>query len=229
MKPSSRCLLLGLLLSACGAREEGVRLHLHLVHGPARGAQVDGTSRHFTTPQGERITLTRAHVALHSVELLPCQGPASVTAFHTASSPLKLGTPHVDGLERPDGAPLALGTLRPPPGTYCRVRLVLAPADEDAVGAPAGGAMLGKTLRLEGEVTPAEGSPPRPFLLESTGVSPTELSLDRLSFSSEELEKHLVLSLAYDRWMEGVPWGSQEASTQVLTQVSASIQLQPGP
>jgi hypothetical protein len=229
MKPSARWLLLSLLLSACGAREEGLRLHLTLIHGPARAVEVDGTLRHFTNPQGERITLTRAHVTLHSVELFPCQEQGSVTALHTASSPLKLGTPHVDGLERPDGEPLELGTLRPPPGTYCRMRLVFAPADADAVGAPAGGGMVGRTLRLEGEVTPADGSPARAFLLESTGLSTAERPLDRLTFSSEELEKHLVLTLPYDRWLENVPWNALEAPERVLTQVSASVQLQPGP
>jgi hypothetical protein len=230
MKPSLRGLLLSsLFLSACGAREEGMRLHLQLVHAPARGAEVDGPTRGFTTPRGEHITLTRAHVTLHSLELFPCQEAGSVTAWHTASSPLKLGTPHVDGLERPDGAPLELGTLRPPPGTYCRMRLVFAPADADAVGAPAGGDMLGRTLRLEGDVTPAEGGPARPFLLQSTGTSTAERALDRLSLSEEEREKHLVLSLPYDRWLEDVPWDSQEAAAQVLTQVSTSVQLQPEP
>jgi hypothetical protein len=136
-----------------------------------------------------------------------------------------LGTPHVSSLELPDGAPLELGTLRPPPGRYCRVHLVFGPADEDAEGLPTDEAMDGRTFLLEGEVTLANGEGSRPFRLESSGIANAELSLEGLSLSAEAMESEQWITLAYDRWLDGVSALDPEASAQVLSNIASSTTL----
>ncbi len=225
-------------LAGCGSREEGVRLHLWLAHLPAQEAQVEGPTRHFTNDLGEHITLSRAHVTLSSVEIFPCAtgsawrwlrhlSPVGTAHAHSESNPQRLGVPHVSGLERPDGEALALGTLRPPPGSICRARLTFAPADADAEGLSAAADMEDKTLRLEGSFSPAEGGPSQPFLLESSGVFNVELSVEALTLSADTREADLVIHLAYDRWLDGASPSAPEASAQALRNVGQSAVIAP--
>ncbi len=236
MKPAALLSMLLMLLASCGAREEGIRLHLGLALQPTGTVQAEGGSRGFTNDRGERIRLTRAHVTLNSVEIFPCPeagawrwlrelSPIGTAYAHSASSPRQLGTPHVSSLEPPDGEALELGTLRPPPGRYCRVHLVFGPADEDAVDLPADGAMEGRTLLLEGEVLDASGETSRPFRLESSGIANAELSLEGLTLSAEELESEQMISLAYDHWLDGVSPLDGDAAARVLSNVARSTTI----
>jgi hypothetical protein len=227
-----------LCLAACGSREEGTRLHLalaHLAQGPAQAAD---TARHFTNDQGDFITLTRAYVTLVSVEISPCPEPTALrwlrelspigTAYaHTESSPLRLGTPHVSSLEQPDGERLPLGTLRPPPGRYCRAHLIFAPADADAERLPSDGSMENRTLLLEGEVLLAGEQTARAFRLESSGIVNAELPLAELTLSAEELESQQLITLAYDRWLDGLSPLATDAAAQALRNVARSASVTP--
>ncbi|HVG56914.1 MAG TPA: hypothetical protein VNA24_00050 [Hyalangium sp.] len=235
-------LLLILLLAptGCGWREEGLRLRLSLAHHAARGAQIEGASRHFTTHAGDRVTLSRAYLTLSSVELIPCQAssswrwlrqlsPVGTAHAHSESSPRRLGTPHVSSLARSDGEALALGTLYPPPAAYCRARLIFGPADADAEGEPLPVGMVGKTLLLEGSLSPATGGAVQPFTLESSAVINAELPLDALRLSEEFPESHLLITLAYDRWLDGLSFQSPDAATQALRNAAASATMAPLP
>jgi hypothetical protein len=233
-------LVLLLALTGCGWREEGLRLQLSLAHHAARGAQVEGASRHFTTEAGDRVTLSRAYLTLSSVELIPCQAssawrwlrqlsPVGTAQAHSESSPKRLGTPHVSSLARSDGEALELGTLYPPPAAYCRARLVFGPADADAQGEPLPVGMVGKTLLLEGSLVSATGGPVQPFTLESSGVVNAELPLEALRLSEESPEAHLLITLAYDHWLEGLSCLTPEAAAQALRNVAASATIAPSP
>lgn len=230
-------------LAACGEREEGLRFTLGLSHAPtsSRSVAVEGSVRTFTTVEGEHVTLTRGFVTLGSVELKPCEegaawrllralSPIGTAHAHSAGSPRRLGTPHVTSLEQPDGAVLDLGTLRPPPGRYCRARLGFEPADADAEGLPSpdtGVDMVGRTLWLDGTVAPASGGEPRPFHLESSNLASVEVVLDGVSLSEASPLAERVLSLAYDTWLDGVELGSPDASSAVLDSVARSVAMSP--
>jgi len=233
-------LVLLLALTGCGWREEGLRLRLSLAHHAARGAQVEGASRHFTTQAGDRVTLSRAYLTLSSVELIPCQAsnawrwlrqlsPVGTAHAHSESSPRRLGTPHVSSLARSDGEALALGTLYPPPAAYCRARLVFGPADADAEGEPLSVGMVGKTLLLEGSLSAATGGAVQPFTLESSAVLNAELPLEALHLSEEFPESHLLITLAYDRWLDGLSLHSPEAASQALRNAATSATIAPSP
>jgi len=236
MKTPARLLLL-LTLGACGTREEGTRFHLGLDFRPAREARAEGTARQFVNDRGDSITLTRARVTLSSVELFPCPtsgawkwlrmlSPVGTAYAHSASSPQRLGTPHVNGLELADGEPVTLGTLHPAPGRYCRAHLVFAPADADAEGLGLHGDMEGRTLMLEGEWTPAAGGAPRRFHVESAGLFNADVALDGVVLSEESLEASRTLHLTYDQWLDGVDLASPEASEQVLRNVARAVTIE---
>jgi len=227
-------------LTGCGWREEGLRLHLGLAHHAERGARSEGGVRHFTTTRGEIITLSRAYLAVSSVELFPCPAPSTwrwlkhlspvgMAHAHSELNPRRLGTPHVSSLERPDGEPLELGTLRPPPDDYCHARLVFGPADEDAEGAPLEGGLVGKTLLLEGTYSASAGEPVQPFVLESSAVVTVYVPLGALRLSEQFPESRQLITLAYDNWLEGLVPPEPRASTQALRNAAASATLAPSP
>ncbi len=227
-------LLLTALGAACGMREEGIRFHLALDFRPARETRAEGTARQFLNDRGDRITLTRARVTLSSVEIHPCAtsgawrwlralSPVGTAHAHSEGTPRRLGIPHINGLELADGEPVALGTLRPPPGRYCRAHLVFAPADADAEGLARHGDMEGRTLMLEGEWIPAGGGAPRRFHVESDGVFNAEVSLDGVDLSEDTLEAGRTLHLTYDRLLDGVDLAAPDVSEQVLRNVARAV------
>jgi hypothetical protein len=238
MKTTARALLGLLLVCACGSREAGTQLHLTLDFRPARSARTEGATRQFLNDRGDAIRLTQARVTLSSVEIAACQtsaawrwlralSPVGTAHAHSASNPQRLGTPHVSGLERADGEALALGTLEPPPGRYCRAHLVFAPADEDAEGLARYADMEGRTVVLEGEWTPATGGAPRAFRVESTGVFNADVALDAVALTPESLEAVRTVHLAYDQWLDGVDLAAPDASDRVLRNVARAVTLGP--
>jgi hypothetical protein len=227
-------------LTGCGWREEGMRLTLGLAHHAERGVRIESGSRAFTTDRGELITLSRAYLTVSSVELIPCPAPSAWrwlrqlspvgTAYaHSEPNPRRLGTPHVISLERADGEPLELGTVRPPPATYCRALVVFAPADADAEGELPRGGMTGKTLLLEGTAAAAAGEPARPFFLESNASATVELPLEALRLSEESPESRQLMTLAYDRWLDGLSPLEPGAASQALRNAATSATLAPSP
>jgi hypothetical protein len=89
--------------------------------------------------------------------------------------------------------------------------------------------MEGKTLLLEGTFVPATGGPAQPFTLESSAVAHAELPLEALTLSEEALESHQLITLAYDRWLDGLSPLAADASTQALRNVAASAAMAPSP
>ncbi|MFY0576628.1 hypothetical protein ACN28S_21875 [Cystobacter fuscus] len=113
------------------------------------------------------------------------------------------------GLGPVDGEALALGTLRPPPDSYCRVHLVFAPADADAEGLGEHPDMEGKTLVLEERIA-ADGGPPCP----STWRRATS-STPRCPWRAHPVARvpggEPYPAPAYDRWLDGVSSVAGEA------------------
>jgi hypothetical protein len=233
-----------LCLAACGGGErvEGLTLELGLTTTRARPAGGVQDARSLVTDEGARATLSGALVTLGSVELFACEergwlhrlqglSPVGTAWAHSASSPRRLGTPHVVGLAGADGAVTALGTLRPPPGRYCRARLTFEPADSDARGLTAAAEgpesvdMLGRSLHVRGALL--SGEAPSPFRVESRGRASVDVALDGLTLSEEAPRAALVFALAWDTWLDGM--GPQESPDEVdlLGNVARSASLQP--
>lgn len=71
---------------------------------------------------------------------------------HVPESATRLGTPTVEDLLSEPARARILGEVAPPAGEYCKIRLVLAGADEDVVNLSAVDTtrLLGKSVRLRG-------------------------------------------------------------------------------
>ncbi|WP_164019932.1 hypothetical protein [Pyxidicoccus trucidator] len=234
-----------LCLAACagGERVEGLELTLGLTTVRARPAVEAAGPRTLVNDQGTRASLTRALFTLGSVELMPCEeagwrrllrglSPVSTAWAHSVSSPRRLGTPHVVGLEREDGEVTALGTLRPPPGRYCRARLTFQPADADAEGLSAASAgpepmdMVGRSLHLRGTLSLPDSGESQPFDVSVGGQTSVDVVLDGLTLSEEQPKAALVFTLAWDVWLDGVSHLTPPARVDLLGNVARSASHQ---
>ena len=240
MKPTVLGAAALLCLTACGGgdRVEGMELTLGVTTTRARPT-VETDPRTFVNAKGTRASFTRALVALGSVELLPCEetgwrrllrglSPVSTAWAHSASSPRRLGTPHVLGLDGADGDVTELGVLRPPPGRYCRARLTFEPADADAQGltsasqGPEPVDMVGRSLHVRGTLSPADGGEAQSFDTSSTGHTSVDVVLDGLTLSEAQPRAALVFTLAWDTWLDGVSPEAPPARVDLLGNVARS-------
>lgn len=211
-------------LGGCSASsKEGVTV---TVEAAAPGA------RAFATSAGVHVVLTRALLNLGSVEIFACPTTRWLdfarlreAHAHVVGSPTLLGTPLVESLLAEDGARTKMGELHPPPGSYCRIKQTVLAADADAPGSPPDGAMLGKSLLLEGTYAPA-GEEPRPFRLMSTASFDVETMVDAVALAVDgRRSATIVLSLTASAWFDGVDFAADpaDAATRVLENVRAAL------
>ncbi|WP_241758942.1 hypothetical protein [Pyxidicoccus parkwayensis] len=232
-----------LSLAACGGGErvEGMELSLGVTTARARPGVEAGGPRTLVNAQGTRAAFSRALVTLGSVELLPCEeagwlrllrelSPVSTAWAHSSSSPRRLGTPHVIGLDGADGDVTELGVLHPPPGRYCRARLTFEPADEDAQGLDSAVDsaepmdMVGSSLHVRGTLSPADGEA-RTFDATSAGHSSVDVLLDSLTLSEEQPRATLIFTLAWDTWLDGVSAQEPPSRVDLLGNVARSASV----
>jgi len=201
-------LLLVSFLLACSREEGGIRLRLDLAQGTeGKGAVV--------TPSGKRVTLRRGFVVIQSVEIFSCAAqtrwwqrltPISTAHAHGVETPTRFAVPQVESLLRPAGEMRVLGELAPPPGSYCRVRVVFGPADADAEGLPneAGVDLVGKSFWVEGEGTAPGAVEATPLSLTGDGVSGAEVSFLPVTLSREIPEGLLTLRFDAAKWLDAL-------------------------
>jgi hypothetical protein len=130
--------------------------------------QPSATPAAVRTDLGYRVRLERAMIAVGRVELIRCDNfvldlwklvTASTARAHEFSSPTSLGVPLVIDLMESAGVPLFAGTLRPPPGRYCGIRVIGMPADQDAEGLTEENLdMMQNSVVIAGRVEDEEGA-----------------------------------------------------------------------
>lgn len=171
---------------------------------------VSAPSVEFTTDRGYQVKLTRAEVSIQGAELRGCAGarrPArrggGVAWAHSTATATSLGVSRVVSLLEATAAPVALGTLAPPPGAYCALRLALAPADGDADGLP-DEAMVGVTLRMEGTYRAAGSTQESPLRGTTAGKVSADGALT-LTLSADGVERATVTAeLGRGAWLDGL-------------------------
>lgn len=161
--------------SACGARDEGISVEVTLT----------------VVPLGSAGAFETATLAVEQLELSPCQtvrwwqrlNPISSAWAHGTEqhdSPLVLAQPTL--LDLTSGEPQPLGTLHPPPGTYCALQVQFAPSTVDAHS-------QGTTLLLEGAWS---GAPLRQL---STRKLKLSVPLDHETLDGARLASPVALGL----------------------------------
>lgn len=175
-------------------------------------ALAQSTPAELGADDGRAIALTHGSLALGSIELVSCDGftpseshghSTGLELQHTEGSPTLLGSSAILPLEA-QGAGASLGTVQPPPGTYCAVRQHFFAADDDAEGLTDEGD-VGATLVATGTVGGA------PFTLRTAATLDVEVTLEpSLDLSLTGL-RTATLELTMDptaNWLAGVTFAA---------------------
>jgi len=208
----------------------------------ADGIELDVAYRPEATPAAVRtnmdyrVRLDRALIAVGQVELIECDNfvldlwklvaPARARA-HEFSSPTSLGVPLVIDLMESAGTPLFAGTLRPPPGRYCGIRVVGMPADEDAEGLTKENLdMMEHSVLIAGQVEDTATGDETPLLARIGEVLDCEVLFDRpLVFDSPILES-VTIEIDHTKWFDGIDFALQDSSAvhrQITENVRSSL------
>jgi hypothetical protein len=134
-----------------------------------------------------------------------------------------LGVPLVIDLMESAGVPLFAGTLRPPPGRYCGIRVIGMPADQDAQGLTDENLdMMENSVLIAGPVEDAEGNDQFALLARISEILPCEMTFDRpLVFDSPILES-VAIQIDHTKWFDGIDFALQD-STAVQQEIAENI------
>jgi len=176
--------------------------------------QAPATPQAVQTDMGYRVKLDRALIALGRVELLKCDNfarqlwglfaPGRARA-HEESTPTSIGAPMIIDLMESSGRLLFAGTLRPPPGRYCGIRVVVAPADADAIGStPERAEMLENSVVVEGVVEGSETGDEIPLGARITELIPWDLRFDEPLVFDTPRSVSISVQIDHLGWFDGI-------------------------
>ena len=198
------------LLPQCVTRTQGIEVDV--AYRPA------ATPAALQTGTGYRVRLERALIVFGEVELMRCDnfaralwnflGPQKARA-HAPTTPTRLGAPLVIDLMESSGVPVFAGTLRPPPGRYCGLRAVGAPAGRDAMGS-SDPDMLETTLLLQGRLEQGNGIDMGPIDLRIGDRLEWELSFGEPLLLDEARSIAVAVVLDQTAWLDGVDFAPQD-------------------
>lgn len=184
------------------------------------GIEVDVAYQTPVTPQalqtdmGYRVKLERALIAVGRVELLKCDNfalqlwglfvPGRARA-HEETTPTSLGVPMIIDLMESSGISRFAGTLRPPPGRYCGIRVVGAPADADAIGStPERSAMLQSSVVVQGVVENSATGDEEPFEAQIIDVIACDMLFDEPLVFDGPRSVSVSVHIDHMRWFDGI-------------------------
>ncbi|WP_394832135.1 hypothetical protein LVJ94_37020 [Pendulispora rubella] len=223
---------------ACsGSDSDGVTVAVDL-EAPSSTKQ-SMVTKTWTTDLGYTVTLQDAYLATGSVEIVPCASAANRFELrdlfsvreahaHVEGSPTKLGTPVIESLLAAGGTRVHVGTMAPPPNSYCQVRYGVRAADGDAVGLPSDVSMVGKSIYLRGTHARAGG---QPVAFEASSGSALEVtaSLGPTMLSGSGTQSAvLVVHKVADTWFDGIAFdtaASDDIARAVLEHVRQSLTI----
>ena len=237
-------LLSSLLSLACSNSDsDGVNVAIDL-EAPTSTKSVGAAT--WVTDRGFTIQLQKAYLATGSVEILPCvaamRSPAPRSPLlelfsikeahaHTEGSPTLLGIPVVESLLAASGTRIQMGTLAPPPNSYCQVRYTILKADADAVGAPSDGSMLDLSFYVSGTYTSSNGAQGS-FVASSSKSRELDLPVDTTMLSTSGTSSAtFIIRKNIDTWFNGVdfaknpPPEKEEIADSVFLQMQTSFSI----
>jgi hypothetical protein len=182
--------------------------------------QPAATPAAIRTDMGYRVHLQRALLAVGKVELVECDNfVADLWTFvalararaHQLATPTSLGVPLVIDLMQSAGTAQFAGTLRPPPGRYCGIRVSAMPADKDATGLTEPNLdMMEHSVLITGEVEDASTGALTPLLASIWEILQCEMLFDRpLVFDSPTLES-VSIQIDQKKWFDGIDFALQD-------------------
>jgi hypothetical protein len=199
--------------------------------------QPEATPAQIRTDLGYRVALKRALIVVGRVELIRCDnfvmelqdlfGPARARA-HVLDTPTSLGVPLIIDLMESAGTPEFAGTMEPPPGRYCGIRVLGMPADQDAVGLSDENLdMMQHSVLVAGQVTDETSGEETPLLARIWEVLQYEMLFDHpLVFDSPVLE-NVSIQIDHRKWFDGIDFALQSPDAvqrQITENVRSSLQ-----
>ena len=192
--------------------------------------QPEATPAQIRTDMGYRVALDRALIVVGRVELIRCDdlltglwelvAPASAKA-HVLDTPTSLGVPLVIDLMESAGTPEYAGTLKPPPGRYCGMRVLGMPADSDAAGLTGENLeMMQWSVMVTGRVFDTMSGEEVPLEARIWEVFDCEMRFERpLMFDRPDLER-VSIRIDHPKWFDGIDFAlqSSDAVQQQLTE-----------
>jgi hypothetical protein len=194
--------------------------------------QPAATTAAIRTDMGYAVRLERALIAVGKVELIRCDNyvadlwnlivPARARA-HELSTPTSLGVPLIIDLMESAGVPLFAGTLRPPPGRYCGIRVLGMPADQDTEGLTAETLdMMDHSILISGRVEDESTGEETPLLALISEILECEMLFDRpLVFEGPVLES-VSIQIDQRTWFDGIDFAPQD-SVAVHQQITENV------
>ncbi len=202
---ATAALLCALLLPHCVRVTDGIEVDV--------AYQPEATPAQIQTDMGYRVRLSQAMLALGQVELRRCDNfvldlwrlvaPGRARA-HEFETPTSLGVPVVIDLVESAGTPMYAGTLRPPPGTYCGIRVVGMPADQDAEGlSDETMEMMERSVLVSGALEDGDGLETA-FRAELRQILDVETPFDRPLVLGRPGLEHVAIEIDHRRWFDGI-------------------------
>jgi hypothetical protein len=180
--------------------------------------QPEATPAQIRTDLGYRVALDRAMIAVGQVELIRCDNfvaelgalfvPARARA-HVSDTPTSLGEPIVLDLMESAGTAAYAGTMKPPPGRYCGIRVLTLPADADAVGLTEKNTeMMRHTLLVEGWIAREGDDFETSVALRIAEVFQSEMRFERPLVFEQPIVESLSIRINHTRWFDGIDFAS---------------------
>jgi len=200
--------------------------------------QPEATPAQIRTDLGYRVSLDRALIALGQVELIRCDNfvadllglfRAARARAHALDTPTSLGEPLVLDLMEGAGTPEYAGTMKPPPGRYCGVRIVGMPADSDAAGLnEKTQEMTEHTVLIEGLVRADGDEVGVPLLVPIGELFERDLRFERPLLFEGPVVQNISIQIDHTSWFDGIDFAllSANAVRQRITEnVRSSLQV----
>ncbi|MDH3653689.1 MAG: hypothetical protein OEN21_05425 [Myxococcales bacterium] len=189
------------------------------------------------TDLGYRVRLERAMIAIGRVELIRCDNfvldlwnfvTAARAKAHEFSSPTSLGVPLVIDLMESAGVPLFAGTLRPPPGRYCGIRVIGMPADQDAEGLTDENLdMTRNSVVVAGRVEDEAGEDQTALLAQIWEILACEMRFDRPLVFDGPVVESVSIRIDHTKWFDGIDFALQNSTAvqqRIIENVRSSLQ-----
>ena len=198
--------------------------------------QPEATPAQIRTDMEYRVALERALIVLGKVELIRCDNfvvdlwelvaPARARA-HLGDTPTSLGVPLIIDLMESAGTPRFAGTMKPPPGRYCGIRVLGMPADPDAVGLTDENLeMMQHSVLIAGQVEDMTTGDEMPLLARIWDVLQCEMLFDRpLVFDGPVLES-VSIQIDHTKWFDGIDFALRDpiaVQQQITENVRSSL------
>ena len=194
--------------------------------------QPEAMPAQIRTDIGYRVHLERALIAVGQVELIRCDNfaldlwqliaPGRARA-HALSTPTSLGVPLVLDLMESAGTPVFAGTIRPPPGRYCGIRVVGLPADEDAEGLTEQNRdMMQHSVLITGSSENETDGGTWPVLVRIGEALPCEIRFDQPLLVEHPVVEGVSIVIDHTEWFDGIDFAEQSANA-VHQQITENI------